>query len=262
MKNYPPIEEDTKWWENDEQNYYPPIEKDIKWWENNNHPAIEKDILWEDDDDSMQIDADEQKDYESRVRAKVSNLKHRRNVINRKLFDKNKYITIPNANSTPEEKELYEKKMKEYHEMEKDSNYLDSYIDALERKIELEFQPLPKPIRIYKPKSKSKPKPKPKPVININPVPIVNVNPVPIRVHEEYEIPNGLLGVQRNLFNKLAAHPWAQDDDLQQRYGISKGDLYFKDYFLFKKQRAQKLKPIPWKDHFASKQQRARIPPK
>jgi hypothetical protein len=54
-----------------------------------------------------------------------------------------------------------------------------------------------------------------------------------------------LLGVRRDLFNKLAGHRWAQDDDLQQRYGIIKGDLFFKDYFLFKQKRAQKSKPKP-----------------
>jgi hypothetical protein len=137
--------------------------------------------------------------------------------------------------------------------MEKDSNNLDSYINTLERKIELEFQPLPKSISISisKPKSKSnsksksKSKPKPKPVAVVNPVPIVNVNLVPIRVHEDFEIPNELLGVRRDLFNKLVGHHWNDDDDLQQMYGISKGDLYFKDYFLFNKQRAQKLKPKP-----------------
>jgi hypothetical protein len=70
----------------------------------------------------------------------------------------------------------------------------------------------------------------------------VNVNPVPIRVDEDFEIHNGLLGVRRVLFNKLAGHRWSEDEDLQQRHGISKGDLYFKDYFLFKQQRAQKSK--------------------
>jgi hypothetical protein len=75
----------------------------------------------------------------------------------------------------------------------------------------------------------------------------VNVNPVPIRVREDFEIPNGLLGVRRDLFNKLGTHRWTQDDDLQQMYGISKGDLYFKVYFLFKQKRAQKLKPQPHK---------------
>jgi hypothetical protein len=47
----------------------------------------------------------------------------------------------------------------------------------------------------------------------------VNVNPVPIRVpneiNDQYEIPNGLLGVRRDLFNKLGTRRWAQDDDLQ-----------------------------------------------
>jgi hypothetical protein len=36
----------------------------------------------------------------------------------------------------------------------------------------------------------------------------VNVNPVQIRVHEDFEKPNVLFGVRRDLFNKLAAHRW------------------------------------------------------
>jgi hypothetical protein len=59
-----------------------------------NYPATEEDILWEDDDDSMQIDADERKDYERRVRAKVRNLKHQRNAINRNMFDKDLEIIL------------------------------------------------------------------------------------------------------------------------------------------------------------------------
>jgi hypothetical protein len=203
------------------------------------YPAIEEDIKWEDEDDNMQIDADERKDYERRVRVKVRDLKHQRNEINRNIFDK--YLEII-LNHEPSKKDLL---LKEYDKMEKEWDNLDSYIDALERKIELEFQPLPESISISKSisKSKAKAKPKRKPVINLNPRPIVNVNPVPIRVYEDFEIPNGLLGVRRDLFNKLAAHRWALDYDLQQRYGIRKGDLYFKDYFLFKEQRAQKSKP-------------------
>jgi hypothetical protein len=189
---------------------YPAIEEDIKWWEN-------------DDDDNIQLDANERKDYERRVRANVRNLKHQREEINRNLFDKDLEIIL---NHNPPKQPLL---LKEYDKMWKDSNNLDSYIDGLERKIELEFQPLPS-------KSKVKPKPKSKPVMNVNPI-------VPIRVHEDFEIPNGLLGVRRDLFNKLAAYRWAQDEDLQQRYRISKGDLFFKDYFLFKHQRAQKPKP-------------------
>jgi hypothetical protein len=81
--------------------------------------------------------------------------------------------------------------------------------------------------------------------MNNHPEPPLNISIIPDKDKDDYEIPNGLLGVRRDLFNKLAAHRWGQDEDLQQRYGISKGDLYFKDYFLFKEQRAQKPKPEP-----------------
>jgi hypothetical protein len=60
--------------------------------------------------------------------------------------------------------------------------------------------------------------------------------PTPITVpnddNDPYEIPNGLLGVNRDIFNKLGKHCWAHDDDLQQMYGISQGPAG------------------PWKDHF------------
>jgi hypothetical protein len=186
-------------------------------------PAIEEDVKLE-NDDNMQIDVDERKDYERRVKKRVRDLKHQRNKINGNIFQKNLEIIL---NHDPSKKDLL---LKELDNMEKDSDNLDSYIDALQRKIELEFQPFPKFISKSKSKSKAKDPNKPKP----KPKPVVNVNPAPIRVHEDLEIPNGLLGVRRNLFNKLAAHSWNQDDDLQQRYGISRGDLYFKDYYLFK----------------------------
>jgi hypothetical protein len=70
----------------------------------------------------------ERKDYERRVRAKVRNLKHQRNAINRKIFDKDLEITL---NHDPSKKDLL---LKEYDQMEKESNNLDSYIDALEKK--------------------------------------------------------------------------------------------------------------------------------
>jgi hypothetical protein len=53
--------------------------------------------------------------------------------------------------------------------------------------------------------------------VNINSRPI----PVPNEINDQYEIPNGLLGVNRDLFNKLGTRGGAQDDDLQQMYGIS-----------------------------------------
>jgi hypothetical protein len=98
-----------------------------------NYPAIEEDILWEEDDDSMQIDADERKDYERRVRAKVRNLKHQRNVINGNIFQKNLEIIL---NHQPSKEGLL---LKELNKIVKDSNNLDSYINTLERKIELSF---------------------------------------------------------------------------------------------------------------------------
>jgi hypothetical protein len=73
-----------------------------------------------------------------------------------------------------------------------------------------------------------------------------NNNQTPIEVPNEnnnqYEIPNGLLGVNRDLFNKLGTHRWADDHDLQQMYGIS--------------QRAA----VPWKNHFTFTQKRSHIP--
>jgi hypothetical protein len=60
-----------------------------------NYPAIEEDIKWEENDhDNMKIDADERKDYERRVRARVRNLKHQRNEINRNIFDKHLEIIL------------------------------------------------------------------------------------------------------------------------------------------------------------------------
>jgi hypothetical protein len=141
-------------------------------------------------------------------------------VKNRNIFDK--YLEII-LNHDPSK---LDSNLKEYDKIVNDSDKLDSYIDALEKKIELEFQPLPKSISISK--SKSKAKPKPKPVVNVNLTPIVVRN----EINDQYEIPNGLLGVNRDTFNKLAAHRWVQDDDLQQMYGIS--------------QRAA----VPWKNHF------------
>jgi hypothetical protein len=76
-------------------------------------------------------------------------------------------------------------------------------------------------------------------------LPLDERNPTPITVDDEYEIPNGVLEVRRNLFNDLPTHPWVDDRDIQQRYGISRGDLQWKDYFLFKQKRMQKPKPKP-----------------
>jgi hypothetical protein len=64
------------------------------------------------------------------------------------------------------------------------------------------------------------------------------VKVISVPVDGGYKIDNGLLGVKRDLLNKLGTRRWSQDDDLQQMYGISKCDLYFKDYFLFKQNRA------------------------
>jgi hypothetical protein len=110
-------------------------------------------------------------------------------------------------------------------------------IDTLEKKIEIEFPPIHK--SKSKSKTKAKAKTKPKPVVNVNPAQII------VPADEDYEIENGLLAVNRDLFNKLATHRWSHDDDLRQMYGISKGDLQWKDYFTFKMKRIQKQKPIP-----------------
>jgi hypothetical protein len=70
-------------------------------------------------------------------------------------------------------------------------------------------------------------------------------NPTPIAVPQDqgYEIDNGLLGVKRDLFNKLATHRWADDRDLQQRYEISKGTVPWKNHFTFALKRSHKPKP-------------------
>jgi hypothetical protein len=62
----------------------------------------------------------------------------------------------------------------------------------------------------------------------------VNVNPTPITVPDDgdYEIDNGLLGVKRDLFNKLATHRWSHDYDLQQMYGISSGQIPWTKHFI------------------------------
>jgi hypothetical protein len=74
----------------------------------------------------------------------------------------------------------------------------------------------------------------------------VNINPTPITVlaDGDYEIDNGLLGVKRDLFNKLGTHRCSDDHDLHQMFGISKADLQRKDYFTFKMKRIQKPKSI------------------
>jgi hypothetical protein len=70
-----------------------------------------------------------------------------------------------------------------------------------------------------------------------------NPAPIPVPQHQGYEIPNGLLGVRRDLFNKLATHRLADDRDLQQRYEISKGVVLWKDDFAFKMKRPHQ--PLP-----------------
>jgi hypothetical protein len=67
---------------------------------------------------------------------------------------------------------------------------------------------------------------------------------VPNDINDPYKIPNGLLGVKRDIFNKLGTHRWAHDDDLQQMYGISQRPAGpWKDHFPFTIKRSQK--PIP-----------------
>jgi DUF2075 family protein len=93
------------------------------------YPAIEEDIKWENDDDNIQLDAYEQKDYERRVRARVRDLKHQRKGINTKILNKHLEIIL---NHEPSKLDLH---LKEYDKkMVKDSDKLDSYIDALEKK--------------------------------------------------------------------------------------------------------------------------------
>jgi hypothetical protein len=72
----------------------------------------------------------------------------------------------------------------------------------------------------------------------LNLAPIV----VPNEINDQYEIPNGLIGVNRDLFNKLGTHRWADDRDLQQMYRISQRSVPWKDHFAFKMKRAKKNK--------------------
>jgi hypothetical protein len=71
-----------------------------------------------------------------------------------------------------------------------------------------------------------------------------NNNQTPIEVKDQYEIPNGLIGVNRDIFNKLGTHRWADDRDLQQMYGISHHVVPWKNHFGFTLKRP-KPKPKP-----------------
>jgi hypothetical protein len=75
----------------------------------------------------------------------------------------------------------------------------------------------------------------------------VNANPAPIIVpaDRDYEIENGLLGVKKDLFNKLVTHRWSDDHDLHQMFGISSGQIPWTRHFTFTMKRMQKQKPIP-----------------
>jgi hypothetical protein len=67
---------------------------------------------------------------------------------------------------------------------------------------------------------------------------------VPNDINDPYEIPNGLLGVNRDILNKLGTHRWAHGDDLQQMYGISQCAAgSWKDHFGFALKRPHKPKP-------------------
>jgi hypothetical protein len=52
-----------------------------------------------------------------------------------------------------------------------------------------------------------------------------NLAPIIVLQNQGYEVDNGLLGVKRDIFNKLGTHLWSNDGDLQQRYGISSGQI-------------------------------------
>jgi hypothetical protein len=66
---------------------------------------------------------------------------------------------------------------------------------------------------------------------------------VPNDINDPYEIPNGLLGVNRDIFNKLGTHRWVHNNDLPQMYGVSKSVVPWKDHFGFKLKRPHKPKP-------------------
>jgi hypothetical protein len=87
----------------------------------------------DDDDERMKRylemkEMKEREDYEWRVRIRVDNLKDRRDDINGKIFERHLEIIL---NHDPSKKDLY---LKEMDEMEKESDNLDSYIIALEKK--------------------------------------------------------------------------------------------------------------------------------
>jgi hypothetical protein len=70
-----------------------------------------------------------------------------------------------------------------------------------------------------------------------------NQAPIPVPQGQGYEIPNGLLGVRRDFFNKLGTHRLADDHDLRQMYEISKNPFRWKDHFTFKMKRPHQPPP-------------------
>jgi predicted transcriptional regulator len=102
--------------------------------------------------------------YEWRVRVRVKYLKHHRDKLNGKILERNLDIIL---NHDPSKKDLF---LKEIDEMWKESDDLDSHINAL-KKIEIEFPPIPKSKSKSKTKAKAKAKAKPKPIVNVISVP-------------------------------------------------------------------------------------------
>jgi hypothetical protein len=178
------------------------------------------------------LEMKEMENYEWRVRARVKNLKYRRDKINGKILERNLDIIL---NHDLSKKDLF---LKEIDEMWKESNDLDSHINALEKK-EIEFPPILKFKSESKVKSKAKAKAKPKPVVSVNPAQII------VPTDRDYEIENGLLGVKRDLFNKLATHRCSDNHDLHQMFRISSGQIPWTRHFTFTMKRMQKPKPIP-----------------
>jgi hypothetical protein len=83
-----------------------------------------------------------------------------------------------------------------------------------------------------------------------------NLPPITVPQDQGYEIPNGLIGFKRDLFNKLATHRLVDGRDIQERYGISQGTVPWKDHFTFTFKRPHApppdLNPAP-KGHYRKK---------
>jgi hypothetical protein len=102
---------------------------------------------------------------------------------------------------------------------------LDEEFNALERRYLMDYHP-----EYLQPEEK---------ISSSNPI------TVPDGINDDYEIPNGLLGVKKDIFNKLATHRLVDDHHLRERYEISQGTVPWTNHFTFTMKRAQKPNPKP-----------------